>query len=86
MAGLATLPWDKIALLLAIIYNIHLLAGWWWDRWLRDMFVQKGWFKPTLKQRRKHKMKELQVAEAIARHQEADEASTAPAALVEETP
>lgn len=30
--GLLTLPWGQLALIVAIIYNLHLIGGWWYDR------------------------------------------------------
>ncbi len=46
LAGLATLPWGNIAFAVAIFYNLHLLAGWWWDRFWRDVFIRRGWYIP----------------------------------------
>lgn len=49
MAGILTLPWSTIAFILAIILNLHYIAGWWWDRSLRDFMIRKGWYKPKKK-------------------------------------
>jgi hypothetical protein len=54
-AGLATLPWNQIALAIAVIYNLHLLAGWYWDRFLREYLIRKGWYIPPVKPKRRQR-------------------------------
>lgn len=56
--GILTLPWGQVAFAVALLYNLHLLAGWWWDRFWRDKFIEWGWYKP--KSKKKYKMVEIE--------------------------